>query len=114
MTSHRSIIIQESKLKVLGNSINLLSFVAFEVLTVVTMNSSGFDYITLCSLVEVSLHFGGIYHLQAKQEINRQQAGFACPVDGLKMSKMSVDFHQTTWHYVPEVRTLNVVFCSDK
>lgn len=90
MTSHRSIIIQESKLKILRNSINLLSFVVFEVLTVVTMNNSGFEYITLCSLVEVSLHFGGIYHLQAKKEISRQQAGFACPVNGLKMFLQNV------------------------
>jgi hypothetical protein len=27
---------------------------------------------------------------------------------------MSVDFHQTTWHYISEARTLNVVFYFDK
>lgn len=57
MTSHRSIITQERKLKALRNSINMLSFVGFEVLTVVIIKSSIFQDITLCSLVEVILHF---------------------------------------------------------
>jgi hypothetical protein len=50
----------------------------------------------LCSLVEVYQHFGSVYCLQ--QQGNQQDL----TMETASTSEMSVNFHQTTKHNIPE------------
>jgi hypothetical protein len=88
----------------------------FEILTAVTLESSIFWDITPCSPAKVNRRFGGICHLhfqglRLNQAENQQLAACFMPVFCLKMKMIysteeSVDFHWTTWVYIPEDRNL--------
>jgi hypothetical protein len=49
-----------------------------------------------------------------KQEIDMKQAWRGACFNSVSGVKMSIDFHQTALHCIPEARTFNVVFYSDK
>jgi hypothetical protein len=80
----------------------------------------------LCSPVEVNRRFGGIYHLNlqglnVRQSINQHESGSKqrqlLPVSCwflvwlILMAETSVDYHRSTWHYIPEDRTLRSHRC---
>jgi hypothetical protein len=85
-----------------------------------------------CSPLEVNRHFGGIYCLQlhsqrisqARSQCERRwEIGFmlvSCSpysailkMEAMCSSEMSVDFQQTTWHYIPEDSTLHNDCCEN-
>jgi hypothetical protein len=94
--------------------------VGFEVLTAVVMKSTILWGIMPCSLLKVNRLFGGTYRLHPQGRISRAkyqregrwQVVFCSAYLTLRMkaicsSEMSIDFHQTTWCYIPEDSILN-------
>jgi hypothetical protein len=91
-------------------------YVTFEVLTAVVMKSIIFWDITPCNPLKVNRSFGETYrlHLQGlkisrvrNQRKSRGQAELCLAYSTLKMEatcsyETSVDFQQTTRHYIPE------------
>jgi hypothetical protein len=84
--------------------------------------SSVFEAITPCSPLKVHWHFRGTCHFplqgsrvgQARNQ--HEQAAcfmlFSC-LDYCCSSEMSVDFHWTAWHYIPEIRTVQEHTCKN-
>jgi hypothetical protein len=110
---------------------NISMNVRFEFLTAMIVNSSIFQDIMPCSLVEVKRHFRGTYCLllqgqRVSQMRNQHEAGSNAPliaylmmasclayssalnIEALCSSEMSLDFHQITQHYISEDRTLDL------
>jgi hypothetical protein len=90
------------------NSTMMNWYAGFKVLTVVVMKRTVFWDIMSCSLLKVNRCFGGTYrsHLQKRRTgfllglFFDSEGGMAC------FSQMSVDFQQTTRHYMPDDSTL--------
>jgi hypothetical protein len=92
------------------------NIVGFEVLTAAVMKSSIFWNIMLCSLLKVSRSFGDMccLYLQSQRSSQARNQLFSCSAYSSTLktevtcsSKMSADFQQTTWRYIPEDTTLH-------
>jgi hypothetical protein len=80
--------------------------IALTVVSQQDMNSTIFWGVTPCSLLKVSWRFGGTYRLHLQGESSWQ-------AEAICSSETSVDFHQTTWRYIPEDRTLHNHRCEN-
>jgi hypothetical protein len=93
-------------------------YLRFEVLTAMVMKRFVFWDITPCSPLKVNRRFGGTcrIHLQGRrinQARNQHESCSLAYSSTLKMeatcfSETSVDFQQTTRHYIPEDRTFQI------
>jgi hypothetical protein len=61
-----------------------------------------FWHVTLCSLVEVHWHFGGIYCLNLWGWGGGQASRVTLKMEALHSSETLVNVFQTTWHHIPE------------
>jgi hypothetical protein len=94
-------------------------FVGFEILTVVLMNNSVFWDITLCSLLKISCFRGTfLLHLQGQRRallasyfmlLSCLAYSLTLMMEEKRSPERFVDFQWTTWHYIPEGRTLQNV-----
>jgi hypothetical protein len=93
------------------------SHIESEVLTVVTVKSSVFWDITLCSPVKVNWHFGDALLAAWFTLVSCLAYSLTLKIEAICSSKMSVDFPWTTQHYIPEDRknssvTIVLHFCN--
>jgi hypothetical protein len=82
---------------------------AFEVLTVVVINSSIFWDITPCSLLKFSQCFLGICRLHLQGRISRARNQHKSKMEVTCSTETSVDLQRTTRCYIQEARTLHII-----